>query len=311
MAAGVIQHPLDDRIFIAKRLDGTPYEGYWEYPGGKIEPGETALQALRRELQEECGIEIQSARPLIRVSHDYPDRSVELNVFLVTDYSGAPHGREGQETAWMKRGELRDIHFLDGNRPITNAVLLDDRYAITNTRVYSHDTMLNRIAQTRGPRLIQVRDKHLTDAAYLDWARAVVAAAESSGKQVLINRGLENLSGWLQQTGAHGAHLDSAGLMAVHQRPVADDVWLSASCHNAQEILQAGNIGVDFAVVSPVQKTGTHPDAVPIGWDAFGAMCDLASYPVFALGGLGEADRRQAWEHGGQGVAMISGAWRN
>jgi len=265
VAAGVIQHPLDDRIFVAKRLDGTPYEGCWEYPGGKIEPGETALAALRRELREECGIEIQSARPLIRVSHDYPDRSVDLNVFLVTDYSGAPHGREGQETAWIERGELRKIHFLDGNRPITNAVLLDDRYAITNTRVYSHDTMLNRIAQPQGPRLIQIRDKHLTDAAYLEWARMVVAAAESSGKQVLINRGQENLASWLERSGAHGAHLDSASLMAARQRIIGDDVWLSASCHNAEEILQAGNIGVDFAIVSPVRKTRTHPDAVPMG----------------------------------------------
>ena len=310
VAAGVIQHPLDDRVFVAKRLDGTPYEGYWEYPGGKIEPGETALQALRRELQEECGIDIRAARPLIRIAHDYADRSVDLNVFLVTAFSGTPHGREGQQTAWVARDALRRVHFLDGNRPITSAAILDDRYAITHTRAYSRQSMLNAIAQPHGPRLIQVRDKHLTDAAYLQWAQAVVQAAARSGKQVLLNRGLDRLSDWLQRTGAHGVHLDSASLMAAHERPVADDVWLSASCHNAEEMLQAGTIAVDFAVVSPVQKTKTHPDAAPLGWEAFGALCDLASFPVFALGGVDAADRRQAWEQGGQGVAMISAAWR-
>jgi len=309
VAAGVIQHPHRDKIFIAKRLDGTPYEGFWEYPGGKIEPGESARAALDRELREECGIVVEAARPLIRISHDYPDRSVELNVFLVTAFSGEPHGREGQDTAWVARNDLRDVRFLEGNRPITNAAMLDSQLAITNTRVYSRESILSAVSSSGGPGLVQVRDKHLSDDAWLEWAKSVVDASRSSRKRVFLNRGSDDIQCWLKQTGAHGIHLDSASLMSTKKRPVNHDVWLSASCHGLPELRRAAEIDVDFALVSPVQHTSSHPDARPVGWQAFGALCNAVNFPVFALGGVKPADLTTAWEHGAQGVAMISGAW--
>lgn len=309
MAVGVIVHPSQDKIFIAKRMDGTPYESFWEYPGGKIEPGESATAALARELSEECDITVKAARPLIRISHDYPDRSVVLHVYLVTQFTGIPRGREGQKVDWVDRSKLREIRFLDGNRPITSAAMLDSRYAITNTRAYSRDTILKIVSDPRSSGLIQVRDKHLSDEAYMEWAKTVVQAARIAGKRVMLNRGVAGAERWLDQTGAQGIHLDSASLQNATGRPVGRDFWLSASCHNSEELGRAASIEVDFAVISPVQKTTSHPEAEPLGWQAFGEMCEDAPFPVFALGGVTDPDLDTVWSRGGQGVAMISGAW--
>jgi 8-oxo-dGTP diphosphatase len=84
---------------------------------------------------------------------------------------------------------------------------------------------------------------------------------------------------------------------------------VAASCHSLDELHHAMAIGVDFAVVSPVKATASHPDAVAIGWHGFQLLTEHAGIPVFALGGMSELDLEAAWKYGGQGIAAIRALW--
>ena len=100
VAAAVIRGT-DGSILIARRADTQHQGGLWEFPGGKVEAGESVEAALARELKEELGITVEVARPLIKVQHDYPDKQVLLDVWEVSAFSGEPHGVEGQPLAWL------------------------------------------------------------------------------------------------------------------------------------------------------------------------------------------------------------------
>lgn len=309
VAAGVLVHPENKDIFICKRLDGTPYEGFWEYPGGKIEPGETAQQALARELDEEIGVRIGTVEPLITIRHDYPDRSVRLQVFFIHEFEGQPWGKEGQETAWVPPKKLKTVRFLEGNRPITDAVILPRLHAITDLARFSRKLIIDRIESFSRPHIIQVRDKHLDDVEFARWAKRVVEAARFTNSTVMLNRSVEERVALLEETGAHGLHLDSRQLSKIQHRPIKDDLWLSASCHNAAELNRAEKINTDFVLLSPVMPTASHPSANALGWAGFSELCATANLPVFALGGLGQTEATVAWKAGAQGIAGITGFW--
>ena len=110
------------RVLVGQRTVQDQYFEQWEFPGGKLEEGESAEQALVRELREELGITVRTHKPLLELCHDYPDRKVELFVFSVTDYSGTVQGKENQALNWVKPSELGDINFLSGNQKIIDVV---------------------------------------------------------------------------------------------------------------------------------------------------------------------------------------------
>jgi 8-oxo-dGTP diphosphatase len=105
-------------ILIARRPQDKYKGGLWEFPGGKIQTDESHLQALKRELSEEIGIEVLTARPWMKSQHDYGDRIVFLNTWLVTQFLGEPYGKEGQPIAWVNKKELRQFEFPEGNQSI-------------------------------------------------------------------------------------------------------------------------------------------------------------------------------------------------
>ncbi len=117
VAVGVIVDPTG-AVLIARRPEHAHQGGLWEFPGGKVEAGETVEAALRRELREELGIELRAAEPLLAVRHAYPDKSVLLDVWRVTAYRGTPHGREGQPLVWMRPADMVDSAFPVADAPI-------------------------------------------------------------------------------------------------------------------------------------------------------------------------------------------------
>ena len=121
VAVGVI---VDDsqNILIALRPEDTHQGGLWEFPGGKVEQGETVEKALSRELYEELGLGSIGCRPLIEIRHDYSDKSVLLDVWWVDTYSGQAEGREGQPIKWVSACALSDYTFPEANKPIIAAV---------------------------------------------------------------------------------------------------------------------------------------------------------------------------------------------
>jgi len=113
-----VLHAADGRVLITQRPAGKSYAGLWEFPGGKVEPGEAAEAALRRELHEELGIRVTGCRPLLTLRHEYPERQVELLVWTVEHYAGVAQGLEGQALRWLPVPELRRIDMLPADLPI-------------------------------------------------------------------------------------------------------------------------------------------------------------------------------------------------
>ena len=120
VAVGVIAR--GDDIFITLRPDDVHQGGKWEFPGGKVEEGETVLQALRRELTEEVGITVNHSEPVIVITHDYGDKQVKLDVHRVNDFTGEPHGKEGQASRWVNVKSLNANDFPEANIPIISAL---------------------------------------------------------------------------------------------------------------------------------------------------------------------------------------------
>jgi 8-oxo-dGTP diphosphatase len=112
----------EGRVLLAQRPEGKHLAGGWEFPGGKVDPGETPLQALKRELREELGIETHSARPLIAYEHPYPHRTVLLDLWHVTEYSGVPLPLEGQPLKWVATDALETVGLLAADAPMVPAI---------------------------------------------------------------------------------------------------------------------------------------------------------------------------------------------
>ena len=308
VAVGVLRRS-DGTVFVAQRRPGRHLGGQWEFPGGKLEAGESARAALARELREEIGIEVLDARPLIRFPCRYPDRRVRLEVFEVSRWGGRPHGREGQAIDWVAPGDLRRRDLVAGAVPIVTAIKLPSLYLITPEPKEADFEARLRARLESGVRLVQLRAKSMPPAALGRLTRRAAELAERNGARLFLNGDPEVA----RATGAHGAHLPSRTLARLAERYSGRPGWpgfgLAASCHDARELGLARSLGVDFAVLSPVRATPGHPDARPIGWKGFSTLVESVDFPVFALGGLDPADREAAWAAGAQGIAAIRGIW--
>ena len=306
VAAAVIRGT-EGRILIARRPDHVHQGGLWEFPGGKVEDGESVRAALERELFEELGIRVLVARPLLKVSHDYPDKQVLLDVWDVSAFSGEPQGVEGQPLAWVSSRQLADYAFPAANQPIVAAARLPEHYLITPEGL-SHDELLTGLRQAlaQGIRLVQLRAPNLFSPEYRDLA--LDAQGLCAGKAQLMLKGpLE----WLGDFPAAGWHLTAEQLRryAPSGRPFPRERWLAASCHSAAELALAGQMGVDFVTLSPLQATRSHPQAVPLGWTAAAELLARFNQPAYLLGGIGPQDLERARQAGAQGVAGIRAFW--
>lgn len=122
VAVGIIFNTLGE-VLVGQRIVADQYLGKWEFPGGKIEHGESVTQALHRELGEELDIEVQISEDFMTLEHNYPDRNVRLSIQTVKQYTGEPKGAEGQALQWCKLAELEQLDFLSGNQPIIDKLI--------------------------------------------------------------------------------------------------------------------------------------------------------------------------------------------
>jgi 8-oxo-dGTP diphosphatase len=303
VAAAVIERP-DGAFLMASRPQGKAYAGWWEFPGGKVEAGETARQALERELREELGIETTEAWPWISRSFEYPHAHVMLRFFRVTGWRGEPHPHEGQDLAWT-RAEVPDVApILPANGPVLRALSLPLEYAISNLAELGEAGFF-RALEARlagGLKLVQLREKQLAGPAWRRLAAEVAARCRDHGARLMLNADTALAS----ELGV-GAHLTATQFMAASSRP--DVAWVAASCHDARELARAAELELDFAVLSPVLPTASHPGAATLGWARFGECLRDCPLPVYALGGLGPDDLGTARRHGAHGVALKGRAW--
>jgi 8-oxo-dGTP diphosphatase len=295
------------RIFITRRPANTHQGGLWEFPGGKLAPGESARAALVRELHEELGIEVLAAEPFVHVRHRYPDKHVWLDVWRVLQYRGEPHGREGQAARWADPHTLSIAEFPAADRPILRRLQLPSLYAISDAARYGKTRFLWMLesALRAGVRLVQLREPAMRKDEFVAYAREVAACCHRHGARLLINAGPR----LVPDCGADGAHLNSRRLMELRERPLGAEMLVAASCHDEVELAQAERCDLDFAVLSPVAPTASHPGAAPLGWERFAGLVARVAIPAYALGGVQPTDGARARCAGAQGVAMIRGLW--
>ena len=302
----------NNEVCISLRHKNAHQGNLWEFPGGKVEQGETIKQALVREIREELNLEIIQSRPLITIGHNYNDKAVCLHVYKVILYQGEATGLEGQQVEWLPVSLLSAHDFPAANLPIIKAVQLPDKYLITGKFTDSDDFIYKlKNALKSGIKLIQLRLKEnsLEDIAQLQFLLEQSAElCKQAGVNLMLNLSADYLDMIdLSQIEFAGFHADSKTLNSLSQRPRAG--LFSASCHNMEELLLAIKLNSDFVVLSPVQKTASHPDMPAMGWPQFSNLIESSSVPVYALGGVSENDLETAWQHGAQGIAAISALW--
>jgi 8-oxo-dGTP diphosphatase len=311
VAAAVLQRP-DGTFLLAQRPAGKIWAGYWEFPGGKLEVGETSYQALVRELQEELGISVTTAYPWLTRVFTYPHATVRLNFFRVTAWCGELHPHEGQEFSWERpvwhelgKEEVSVSPVLPANAPILRALALPSLYAISNVTELGLEEFLRRMegALQNGLRLVQLREKTFSRERMRELALQIIPLARKFGAKVLLNSDVA----LAQEVDADGVHLNSVQLAELSERPPVG--WCAASCHTVGDLRRAEALGCDFAVLSPVLATLSHPGEQHLGWENFATLSAGSSIPVYALGGLRLTDRETAWQHGAHGVALLRQAW--
>lgn len=313
VAAAVIERRAADgavEFLLGQRAPGSFYPGFWEFPGGKVEAGETPHAALVRELREELGIEVLRADPWLRRQHVYEHAHVRLNFFRVRQWRGELQDHVHSALSWQ-RAEFPAVPptvtpMLPANAPVLAALALPDFYAITHAATIGIDAQLLALAHAleAGLKLVQLREPTLDAARRSAFVHAAVDLCHQFGARVLVNGD----AALAEESGADGLHLPALQLAACSTRP--DFPLVAASCHSAAELERAAELGCDFTVLGPVRVTASHPGVMGIGWQAFAAELAVPPAPTFALGGLSDADLDVAQRSGAHGIAAIRAAWK-
>ena len=305
VVAGVVLDA-DGRILFGRRPAGKVYAGYWELPGGKVEPGESFEQALARELHEELGIEVERSHPWIVREHDYAHALVQIRFRRVPAWHGGLHGREGQQLSWQVPGAAPLAPMLPANGPILRALSLPPVYAFSNAAELGEAAWLRALdrALAGGLRLLVLREPGWSSDRIEALARAALAAARRHGARMLVHEHADLAA----RLGADGVHYP-ARMLGGTLLPRPPGGWCAASCHDAEEIERAFAGGADFVVLGPVMPTASHPGAATLGWTRFAQIAGTSPIPVFALGGMRPDDVETARTNGAHGIAMLRGAW--
>lgn len=294
VAAGILVDA-QGRVLLMQRLPGKHLAGKWEFPGGKLEAGETVAQALVRELREELGIEVAASAPLISIPWRYPEKTVRLHALRVTQWCGEPQAREGHPLRWTPVQDMHVAEMPAADAPIVAALRLPSHYVITDGTSPPPWAGSNSDLP-----LVQLRRPDASREEVRCIAATWLADEPSLHKRLLVNHDIE-----LACELGVGVHLRAGQLQALGERPLPAHAWVGVSCHRVEDLERAAQLGADFATLSPVCATTSHPDATPLGWERFAALVADARLPVYALGGVGPADLARAHIAGAQGVAGI------
>lgn len=302
VAVGVIVNASNE-VLISLRPAQSHQGGLWEFPGGKLEPGEAIQLALKRELSEELGIDVEQCHPLKKIRHNYVDKSVLLDVWRVSKFSGTPEGREGQAIEWRPISSLQDADFPAANAPIIRTLKFPTEIAITpDVRSLAELTALLENLLGQDLPIIQLRQKQLDAPTYLEWFEQAREQCRAAGTRLMFNQDLDIAD----QIRPLDYHASAARLMQLQNRPVDQAQLFSASCHTLAELKHAEAVDADFVFLSPVAATKNYNAEQILGWQGFGNLAKQVSIPVYALGGMNRNDRTTSLSYGGSGVAGIS-----
>ncbi|MBL4582431.1 MAG: Nudix family hydrolase [Gammaproteobacteria bacterium] len=305
VAVGVLLND-NQEVLIALRPAQSHQGGLWEFPGGKVEEGESVEHALNREFEEELGINVQACTPLIQINHEYSDKSVHLDVWRIEKFSGIPQGREGQAVEWRVLSKLREADFPKANERIIRALNLPELISITPDAqnfgelrdIIQHQLGLN-------SRLIYFRQKSADEATYLKWFKWAEELCQVSGAKLLYSPFSKTMNKE-RLPSLRALHLTSQQASIIDSRPVSSEKLFGVSCHDITGLQHAEALDADFAFLSSVSETGKYAESQRFGWDGFKQLASRVNLPVFALGDMEPQDLSTCKSHRGFGIAGIS-----
>jgi 8-oxo-dGTP diphosphatase len=320
VVAGVICDDLG-QVLLSQRQPGKRFPGAWEFPGGKLREGESRSQGLARELEEELGVCLESARPLIRYRHAYPDFTVDLDVWRVTRWHGQINAREGQALRWSEIDALGTKELLAADGPIVSALNLPQQVIVSPPGAsHGEEEFLESLVGHACPGAwICLRRLDMNAEELLELAASAANRMEASGARLLLHgdpvqimarfRDMSKDPGGSLEKIVTGFHIPARFAPVMARLKVPDGFQLGISCHFADELKQAVELEATYAFLGPVKETGSHPGQSGMGWQEFESLIRELPIPVYAIGGLGLDDLEDAWAHGAQGIAAIRKLW--
>lgn len=307
----------------------------YEFVGGKVDEGETPVQALIRECQEELNITITKQRKITQLTHDYADKRVCLHVFLVTDYQGQEQGAEAQTIEWIDAKRLKTLSMPQANQPIQRMALLCEDYFISQSVADFSDwqtanSQIVNIKNSQKDNYLDVwlsyyidklpahaqfyaRDKHIAVADYVYLVENLLKNRPDLSVFVLYQYKTQLIQSDFIASQIKGFHLSHQDILAKSVVKTADTqtnaYTLIGACHDKQSIAKANALQLDAITLSPVYQTTKYDDSPvqPLGWQQFSQLAKHANCPVYALGGITKiyADNEEA-QNKAFGIAGIS-----
>lgn len=303
VVVGVIQNSRDE-ILISYRKPALHQGGLWEFPGGKVDRGETPAIALCREFEEELGIQPTQFFPFTQIKYKYPDKSVLLDVWRITQFVGEPFGKEGQSIEWRHKSKFDSNDFPAANAPIIRLSTLPQLLPITPI-FESLDLLLTQLGRWIDAQysLVFIRQPQLDPKTYSHWFSEASKLCLNSHTRLIHS--LEH-DCEVAYPSLAGFHASSAKLLEMQGRPFGDEYYLSVSCRNELELDKALQVSADFAFLSPVHRAELSPHAIPLEWDGFASIAGHCKVPLYAIGDVSLDEREQALSAGAYGIAGVT-----
>jgi 8-oxo-dGTP diphosphatase len=291
----------DGRVLLAERTARQVAAGFWELPGGKIEPGETPVQAAARELQEETGLAPVGIRPWLSYEHQFPTKLLRLHLFRTREWQGSPHGREGQRLAWVDPRAPHVGPILESNDRALAAINLPQAYMLADFRPNEHPYDFLRAvrdALSSGATLLRVRTTGISPGQATSLlARVAGLAGAFPAASILVSSITQ-----ARRAGLAGVHSNASALRQLTARPPAR-LW-AATCHDNVDLARAISLGADFVVLSPIKFDPESPGQPPIGWEGLRRSAAASPVGIYAHGGLTPADAQAAQLGGAAGLVV-------
>lgn len=262
-----------------------------EFPGGKVEEGESPVDACRREVLEEVGIDLSEWHPFDFIRHEYDDVIVNLHIFHGAVPSSMLESiREPWQ--WYRRDELLSLNFPKANKAMLKRLYWQKRIKISD---------------------------QLSDLATLDESKLMYWRVDATRQQQMelaeiklddLSKLIVNVELWkqlnsVQQQTMGAVHLKQQQCLQLNKGDLQQGIRYIMTCHDLASVLHASRIGCDAVLLSPVKPTATHSEAQPLGWQAFAEIAQQVDIPVFALGGMQATDLQEAKQHFAYGIAGI------
>ncbi|AIL32263.1 Nudix family hydrolase [Basilea psittacipulmonis] len=306
VAVGIIYSKDQSKVLMAQRPKGKSWEDWWEFPGGKIEAGETVSKALARELKEELNIDVTQSYPWLVMNFEYPTHTVELHFEQVLAWQGEIKGLENQLFQWIDPHQHNLTQILPASEPILRCLQLPRQYAITDIQSFDQlDNQLKKLESLfqQGIGMVQFREPKWKDSKQqLEQAFSKVQAFCHQHQKLLLVNSCHPKSWWQQ---ADGVQLRACDAIFLEERPLNKDYWVGVSAHHLADLLYAQKIEADFAVLGHILDTPSHAHEPALGWEALHTFSQEVSLPIYAIGGMSFKLLETALSHGAYGIAGI------